>query len=128
MRVTWRDGVATIAVAAATVLYLLWNSGSVAEGTSVRAMAGILFALGFVGCVSSGAQMASVYAPGERTESMSYTVAATVLGLVVLVAGLIAIIGPSETALGVFVVAMLALWAIATLRHAAGTRVAPAPR
>jgi hypothetical protein len=129
MRVTWRDGLSTVAVAAATVLFLLWENGSAAQGLSVRALAGIVFALGWVGCVSDGAHMASVYVPGpDRTAPMSYSVAISILGLVALVAGILAIVGPSETAIGVLVVAMLGLWAMATLRHAAGDRLVPASR
>jgi hypothetical protein len=129
MRVTWRDGLATIAVAAATVLFLLWENGSAAQGLSVRAVAVIVFALGWVGCVSDAPHMASVYVPGpDRTVPMSYSVAMSILGAVALVAGIVAIVGSSESAISVLVVAMLGLWAMATLRHAVGERLVPASR
>ncbi len=124
MRVSWRDGLATVVTGAAVVLYLLWTNGAAAEGMSVRALSGIVLALGFVGCTSDAANMASVYGPGpERTAPMSYTVATSIVGLVALVAGIVAIVGASETALGVLVVAIVALWAIASARHAFGGRL-----
>ena len=124
MRVSWRDGLATVTTAAAVVLYLLWTNGAAADGLSVRALSGIVFALGLVACTSDAPHMASVYAPGaERTAPTSYTVATTIVGLIALAAGIVAIVGASETALGVLVVAIVALWAMATLRHAVGGRV-----
>ncbi|MGZ4131625.1 MAG: hypothetical protein ACXVWF_01140 [Actinomycetota bacterium] len=129
MRVSWKDGLATVATGAAVVLYLLWTNGSAAQGLSVPALAGIVFALGFVGCTSDAANMASVYGPGpDRTAPMSYSVAMTIVGIVGLVAGVVAIVGANEPALGVLVVAIVALWAIATLRHADGGRLAHATR
>lgn len=122
MRVSWRDGLATVVTGAAVALYLLWTNGAAAEGMSVRALSGIVLALGFVGCTSDAANMASIYGP-DRTAPMSYTAATSIVGLVALVAGIVAIVGASETALGVLVVAIVALWAIATARHAFGGRL-----
>ena len=70
MRLTWRDGLATLLVAAAAVLYALWAGGALIPGVSTRWMTVIAFALA------------------------------------------------SEAMLATLVAAMIALWLIATARHA----------
>jgi hypothetical protein len=55
---------------------------------------------------------------------MLFTVPASLLGLVALVAGIWAIVAASETMLAVLVGAMVVLWLMATVRHA----VVTAPR
>ena len=47
MRLTWRDGLATLLVAAAAVLYALWAANALMPGVSTRWMTVIAFALGF---------------------------------------------------------------------------------
>jgi hypothetical protein len=121
MRLTWKDGLATLATGAAVALYLLWTNGSAAQGLSVRGIASLTLALGFVACASVGSNMSSVYVPGEEaTTSRVYSVVMTIVGVVTLVAGIIAIVGANEAALGTMVVAMIVLWLVASLRHAFG--------
>jgi hypothetical protein len=38
MRLTWRDGLATMLVAAAALLFVLWETGAALVGTSTRAI------------------------------------------------------------------------------------------
>jgi hypothetical protein len=113
MRLTWRDGLATLFVAGAAVLYALWLA------PSTRVLGAVVFTLGFAGCMSDQAEMAGVYgAEGRRRAPMAYVVVASLVGAVALVAGIVTLVGASETALGVLVAAIVALWAMATVRHA----------
>jgi len=52
MRLTWRDGMATLFVAAAVVVFALWQSETAMTEMSTRAMAVVVFALGWLGCTS----------------------------------------------------------------------------
>ncbi len=133
MRLTWRDGLATLLVAAATLLFVLWTTGTALAGTSTRAVGAIVLALGFVGCTSDRAEMAGVYgADGRHRAPMGYVVVASVLGTVALVAAVLAVAVGSEAMLATLVGAMIALWTMTTIRHATGSRgrssVAPIPR
>ena len=47
MRLTVRDGLATVFVAAAAAVYLLWVTGAAMTGWSVRVAAAVLFGLGW---------------------------------------------------------------------------------
>lgn len=115
MRLTWRDGVAALAVAAATAGYLLWSTGSAFQSTSIRVIALGVLALGVAGCTATGDRMTEMYDAGERHRTPVWFVAATsTLGASALVGGLTAIIMASETMLGVLVLAMVALWVLAT--------------
>jgi hypothetical protein len=119
MHLTKRDAVATVATAAAAGLYVLWATGTAFAGLSVRAVAVIAFALGWVGCTSAGPRMAAVY-HAERASSVpiAYSVVASIVGAVALVAGVVAIVWANETVLAVLVWSTVAIWAITTARHA----------
>jgi hypothetical protein len=122
MRRTWRDGLATLLVAAATLFFVLWETGAAVAGTSTRVVGAIVFAFGFAACTSDQQGMASVYgAAGQRRAPMLYVVIASLLGLAALVAGVLTLVGGSDAMLATLVGAMLALWVLTTIRHAAGT-------
>lgn len=53
MRLTWRDGSATLLVAGAAVLYALWAAGALMPGVSTRCMTVIAFALGMAACTAN---------------------------------------------------------------------------
>jgi hypothetical protein len=119
MRLTWRDALATLFVAAAAALYALWQTGTAAAGMSTRVLGTVAFALGWAGCVSDQREMASVYgAGGRRRAPMAYVVVASLLGAVALVAGIITLVSASEPMLAVLLAATVALWVLATVRHA----------
>ena len=118
MRLTWRDGVATVSVAAAGGLYALWLTGTGMAGTSTRVLGAIVFALGWVGCTSNQAAMAEVFGVGApRRAPMGYVVMASIIGAVALVAGVITVVTGSEAMLATLVIAMVVLWAMSTVRH-----------
>jgi len=110
---------ATLFVAAAVVVFALWQTDTAMTEMSTRAMAVMVFALGWLGCTSDAKRMSSVYTPGAGDRPpMLYTVLASLLGLVALVAGIWAIVAASETMLTVLVGAMVVLWLVTTIRHA----------
>lgn len=118
MRLTWRDGAAALAVAAATAGYLLWSTGAAFQSTSIRVIALGVLALGVVGCTAAGDRMTEMDGAGQRSHTpVWFTVATSALGAGALVAGLTAIIAASETMLGLLVLAMVALWVLATARQ-----------
>jgi hypothetical protein len=54
MSLTWKDGLATLFVGAAAVLYLLWSGGTTASGLSgPRALSVAIFGLGVGGCYTA---------------------------------------------------------------------------
>lgn len=87
MRLTWRDSATALAVAVAT-----------AES-----------------CTTAGGRMTEMYGAGDRSHTPVWSTAVTsTLGASALIGGLTAIIAASRTTLGVLVLAMVALWVLAT--------------
>lgn len=130
MKLPKRDVVATLLVAVAGLLYGLWLADAAPLGLdSVRAVGLVVLGLGF-------AASASAVVPGfERLlhGNKVYLGVTTAAGIVALVAGVQMLLTSSERALAVLVVAMGALWLIATVHHvllagAARPRTADAPR
>ena len=79
---------------------------------------GLVFALGWAACTSNKDEMSYVYAPkGRKRPPMVYVVVASAIGFVALTAGVITIVKASEAMLAVLVSALVALWAMSTLRH-----------
>jgi hypothetical protein len=115
----WGDVVATITVAGATTAYALWLTDVALTGISTRAMAVLVFALGWAGCMTVGNRMGALYgAAGSPLRQRVYAVTTSLLGAVALVSGVAAIVTAGQTALAVLVLAMVALWVAATVRHA----------
>ena len=120
MRLTWRDGLATVLVGAVAVLYALWAAGALMPGVSTRWMTVIAFALGAAACTANQRELGELYratGEGQRTSGL-YIALATALGIVLLAAGILAFALASEAMLATLVAAMIALWLIATVRHA----------
>jgi hypothetical protein len=123
MRLTMKDALATLAVAAAASIYGLWASGAAMSSASTRLVAAVVFALGWAACTSATAEIKSIYGPDTRRRpAMTYVVAASVVGGVALVAGLLALVTASEAMLATLVVSTIVLWAMATIRHAVARR------
>jgi hypothetical protein len=120
MRLTWkRDGLASLFVVAAALLYALWVTETGLTGMSTRTLGAAVFVLGWAACTRNKAEMAILYGvDGPRRPSIPYVVAASILGAVALVAGIIALVRANEAMLATLVITMSALWMIATLRHA----------
>jgi hypothetical protein len=120
MRLSWRDGLATLLVAAAAVLYTLWAADALMPGVSTRWMTVITFALGVAACTANQRQLGEVYGAtrqGPRPSGL-YIALATALGIVMLVAGILAFVLASGAMLATLLAAMVALWLVTTGRHA----------
>jgi hypothetical protein len=128
MRLTWRDGLATLFVVGAAAVYGVWVAGAGTSGTSTRVIGAIVFGLGWAACTSNKDRIIGVYgaAPGRPHAPMAYIVASSVVGLTALVAGILTLVSASETTLVILVAAMIALWALSTLRHQTASRRADA--
>ena len=111
-----KDAATTVVAAAVLVVYLLFRSGTDAWLVSgVRGSTVAVLVLGMLGCtIGSGADL---YAEPRRG-STGYTVVATILGLGILVSGVLALVTGAAGWLTVLVGAVLALWLVATARHA----------
>ncbi|MEU7864011.1 hypothetical protein [Nonomuraea sp. NPDC049141] len=112
MRLTWKDALATVVAAANVAIYVAFTQGAdvpVIDG--VRGAAGAILLLGMVG--GCGLSAADVY-----EHKGPYMGVASTLGGIALLAGVIALITAAKPALAVLFYATIALWFIATVRHA----------
>lgn len=120
MNLQKRDLVATGFVAVAGVLYLLWLLDAVPTSmSSVRTTGAIILALGFAASATAVVPTFGQLLHGSKV----YMAGTSLLGLVALVAGIVMLVGESETALAILMVAMVVLWAIATTHHSRLARV-----
>ena len=119
MRITVRDVLATVFVAAAGVLYGTWVTGAALAGLSTRMIAVMVFALGWAACVTDQKEMAVVFG-ADRTRPRppaAYAVLVSAIGALALVTGIITLVTASSTLLAILAAATTALWLIATARH-----------
>lgn len=120
MRLSWRDGVATVCVAAAALLYAVWLSEEEVLGISgARALGVTVLLLGLAASVT-----AVVFGVGEGLlrASKLYLAIASVIGLAALVTGILVLVNESEAMLATLVASTVVLWLISTVRHAMGER------
>ena len=109
-----RDRVATVLVATATIIFVLWRIG-VASGLSTSSVAIAILALGFLASASAVVPGFAALLRGSRR----YLAAASALGLVALVAGALTVVNATEDTLAILTIATIVLWAAATVRHGA---------
>ena len=115
MRLSWRDWLATIFVGAAAALYALWQAGVEVPGVSgIRVLTGVILGLGLAASVT-----AVVYGVGAGLlrAAKLYLGIASLIGLVALVAGVIAMASGNEIMLATLVASTVMLWIISTIRH-----------
>ena len=120
MRLSWRDGLATVFVGVGAVLYVLWLAGIEVAGP--RVLAGIVLGLGLAASIT-----AVVYGVGAGLlrASKVHLVVASLIGLAALVAGVMALVAVNEPMLAVLVVATVVLWMMSTVRHVISTAENP---
>ena len=119
MRLTIRDGLAALFVAAAAAIYIPWVTGAALTGWSVRVTAAVVFGLGWAACLTDQKQMAVVYgaARGGPRPSAAYVVLVSAIGALALVTGVVALVAGSAAMLATLAASMAGLWVIATARH-----------
>jgi hypothetical protein len=112
MRLTWRDAVATVLVGGVVAAYAAFVEGAdlpVISGP--RALAGFTLVVGLTACGIGG--------EGWTNGSQPWAVrTAGVLGAIAMAAALVTVIIGSVFVLAVLVGTTVALWILATLRHA----------
>ncbi len=115
MRLTWKDAVSTVFMAAIVVIYVAFlNSTTAWLISSARGTAAAVLVLGMVG----GCGMSAAAGQDQGKRARAYMSFASLLGATALVAGVIALVTASTVALAILVVATLTLWLAATVRHA----------
>ncbi len=119
MRLTWKDGLATIFVGIAVAVYGFWMAGGEVLGlASTRAVSTLVLILGIAGCFAARSFFEVIYGADRRGRpSTPYVVLVTTIGIVALGAATVALIGGSTVALTTLIIAMVVLWAMATIRH-----------
>lgn len=122
MRMTWRDGLATVFVLIAVLVYALWLGGVEVFGLGVRGIGAVVLILGLAASV-----IAVVYGVGAGLlrAHIAYLAGASSIGLIASIAGVATLLNASEPMLTALVFATVALWAMATLRHAIKTGATP---
>ena len=125
MRLPKQDIIATVLVAAAGFLYLLWAVGSAPLGLSgTRATGLVVLGLGFAASASAVVPNFDQLIHGNR----AYLAVTSLIGVAALIAGILMLLAASDTALGVLMAAMGTLWLIATVHHSRlASRAAPLP-
>ncbi len=117
MRISWRDGIATLAVAVATVGYLLWVTDTALTSWSARAVAIVVLALGVVAGASAAERlMADLGLEGHDRGPMAYVVWMGLLAALAIVSAVVAIAMSSTAWVGILTLSVVALWASATSR------------
>lgn len=109
-----RDIIATCAVAAAVVLYLLWLADvALLDMSSARGTGLAILVLGFVASATAVVPSFNQLMHGNK----AYVATTSLLGLVALVSGIVVLWLESSAALGMLVAVLLALWGISTIHH-----------
>lgn len=118
MRLTWKDAVTTLFMAAIVAGYVAFLNGtSLWLISSARGTTAAVLVLGFVGgCALSTA--GDLYTGTQSRSSRAFMAVATTLGVVALITAVVGLLTGSTFALAVLVTATIALWLTATIRHA----------
>jgi hypothetical protein len=117
-RLSGADLAATLCVATAVTVAVLWFSGVALTDWSTRLVAGVVLGLGYLGCLTTRSRMTQVYgAQGHRRVPLGYVVVSSLLGAAALLSGVVAVIWAARAPLVVLVATVVALWAMSTVRH-----------
>ena len=124
MKLTWKDGLATGFVGAAVAIYGCWLAGVEVLGISgTRGFTVAVLVLGILACYTAQANFEAIYRFGDGTAaSKRYGVLISTLGGVALLSAVVALFGASSAALTILVLAMVALWATASVHHLSMSR------
>ena len=112
MLIQMRDRIATVPVATAAFIYVLWLTGFLG-GLTASSVAMLVLVLGFIASASAVVPGFAALLSGSRL----YLALASLGGLVALIAGALTVIQATDATLAVLVIATLGLWAAATIRH-----------
>jgi uncharacterized membrane protein YqgA involved in biofilm formation len=114
MRLPKRDIVATCAVAASVLLYVLWLVDAALPAMSSTRVTGlVILVLGFAASATAVVPGFDQLMHGNKV----YLAATSLLGLTALVAGIVTLWSASAIALGVLMAALVVLWVVSTIHH-----------
>jgi hypothetical protein len=116
MRMSVRDRVATLLVAIAMLVYVLWLVGPL-DRLTAGAVALIVLALGFVASASAVVPGFAALLRGSKV----YLGLTSLAGLVALAAGVLTVLQANRETLAILVLVTIGLWAAATVRHTVGS-------
>lgn len=120
-----KDVIATGLVAVAGVCYLMWATGSSLPGLSgVRGTGTVVLALGFVASAIAVMSGFDRLLHGNR----AYLATTSLIGFAAVIGGGLVLVAESTAGLAVVMVAMVALWLIASVHHSLLQRVVPPTR
>ncbi|MFI6400611.1 hypothetical protein [Streptomyces sp. NPDC050548] len=123
MRLTWRDAVTSLFMAAIVVIYVAYLRDTGAWlVSSTRGTATAVLVLGAVGGCSLG-RIDELFTGSRSRTTRIFTLCASLLGVTALSAAIIALVAANAAALAVLFAATMALWVASTVRHA----LTPAP-
>ena len=126
MRLTVRDGYATVVMALIVLVYVLYLDGTdFLLVSGVRATTTTMLVLGIVGCALGDTD--GLYMARKTVATRTFAVVASLLGGTALATAMFALIGGGEVMLAVFFAATAALWLLATTRHLLGVGQAERP-
>jgi hypothetical protein len=118
MHLTWKDGLATVFVGLAVVLFVVWSAGAAVSGISGRGLVVAILLLGIAGCYTARSQFETFYGVNGTTRPpLAYVVLVSVVGALATVAGIVAVIGGGTVAVTTLLLAMVVMWILATVRH-----------
>ena len=119
MKVPKRDLVATLLVALAALVWLLWASDSAVPGLgSARVAGAVVLALGFAASASAVVPGFAALLRGNK----AYLAVTSIIGISALVGGLATLIWASAWGFDLMMAAMVLLWLISTVHHVRLTR------
>jgi hypothetical protein len=114
MSLSWKDVVATFIVAGVAVIaYAILNDFNWTFLSSYRWGSLLVLFLGFATCIVVGS--------GVEPSKSSWTITASVLGVIAILAATIGIILDSRYAFIILVIDILVLWFLATIHHMVST-------
>ena len=112
MRLTWKDGLATLLTAGIVALYVAFLAGADLPLVSgPRVLAGVALVAGLSACALGAS-------PDGGVPSRSAKWFGGILGTTALVTAVVTLITGSEVALAILVGSTVALWLVSTVRHA----------
>lgn len=117
--------IATVLVALAGLVYLLWAVDSALPGTGSARVAGlVVLALGFAASASAVVPTFVDLLHGSR----AYLAVTALIGLAACIGGVMTVVSASESGFAVMIAATIVLWAISTVHHRMLARNAAARR
>lgn len=125
MRLTLKDAAATLLAGAIVAIYVAFLNGTGAWLiSSARGTVLAVLVLGIIGC--GFGTVTDLYVRARPAVTRIYTVTASMVGAAALAAAVTGLITGSTVSLAILVAAVLALWLIATARHALARPAGPA--